>query len=85
VTEEDDRDERITIGYSKNRNKRRISSLSKVFFGLILNGIGIMRLYESFERPDANNDGLFTLITGDYLWLSREDLIKAEDDGRRLQ
>jgi hypothetical protein len=29
--------------------------------GLIVNGFGLSRLYESFERPDANNDGLFTI------------------------
>jgi hypothetical protein len=36
-------------------------SLSYFFLGLILNWTGVSRLYESFERSDANNDGLFTI------------------------
>lgn len=39
--------------------------IKKSFFSFlgasIFNGIGLSRLYESFERPDANNDGLFTI------------------------
>jgi uncharacterized membrane protein len=45
----------------KARYRRRINSFPLIFFGLLLNGFGISRLYESFESSDANNDGLFTI------------------------
>jgi hypothetical protein len=41
--------------------KRRIESLPELFIVSMINGFGLSRLYESFERPDANNDGLFTI------------------------
>ena len=51
----------IDYYFKKNNNYRLSESLYVIFFSLILNGIGVFRLYESFKRPDANNDGLFTI------------------------
>ena len=52
----------INYCFKKNNNYRLNKSLQMIFFSLMLSGTGVFRFYESFERLDANNDGLFTII-----------------------